>query len=424
MKLGLAVGLSLSSIAVDAGATQPLEFFLSRAHTYSIGTRESAATRRQREAEADAALGRLIPSFSARGVYTNQHETIGRFPGAPEPIVITPGNQVDAFLQLDVPLVDLANYYRYKASAAVARASAEQQNATTFDVDRAVARAYYLYTGSAAIARSARESVGAAEANYRYVEARKSAGAATDLDLQRALANLERAKQSVADADLAMALAARNLESLSGVTPTPADPPEPDDLRPEAPLSAWLARAGQTPQERASRALDEAADYSERASRAALLPTLSGMAQERFTNATGFSGRTASYMLSLTLAWRLDYGTIAASRAQAAAQDVQAVRSEGVRRAVADGIFEAYRRVEAGIAKSRAARAEAAAAARAAELAQDRYGAGMATQLDVTQAQRDAFLADAARIQADADLAYARAALRLAAGLPPGQGSP
>ena len=43
---------------------------------------------------------------------------------------------------------------------------------------------------------------------------------------------------------------------------------------------------------------------------------------------------------------------------------------------------------------------------------------GAATQLDVTQAQRDAFLASASQIQADFDLAYARAALRLAAGVP------
>jgi outer membrane protein TolC len=56
------------------------------------------------------------------------------------------------------------------------------------------------------------------------------------------------------------------------------------------------------------------------------------------------------------------------------------------------------------------------AASRAADLAVERYGAGAATQLDVTTAQRDAFLADAARIQADAELAAARIVLRLAAG--------
>ena len=81
-------------------------------------------------------------------------------------------------------------------------------------------------------------------------------------------------------------------------------------------------------------------------------------------------------------------------------------------------MFEAFKRVEASIAKSRAARDQERSAKRAAELASDRYGAGVATQLDVTEAQRDAFSAAAARIQADSDLAFYRAALRIAAGVP------
>jgi outer membrane protein TolC len=149
-----------------------------------------------------------------------------------------------------------------------------------------------------------------------------------------------------------------------------------------------------------------------------LLPTLSGNAQERISNATGFAGQASTYAMQLVLAWRLDYGMIGADRAQQASIEAQQVRLERTERALADATFEAYQRVEAGIAKSVAARAQASSAKRAAELAQDRYGIGAATQLDVTQAQRDAFLASAAQIQADSELAYARAALRLAAGVP------
>ena len=61
---------------------------------------------------------------------------------------------------------------------------------------------------------------------------------------------------------------------------------------------------------------------------------------------------------------------------------------------------EGNRRVEAGIVKSKAARAQSEASAHAAELAADRYSAGAATQLDVTQAQRDAFLAEASAVLA------------------------
>ena len=69
--------------------------------------------------------------------------------------------------------------------------------------------------------------------------------------------------------------------------------------------------------------------------------------------------------------------------------------------------------MHASIEKSRSARAQVDAALTAADLARDRFGGGLATQLDVLQAEQELFRAQVARIQADADLAYARAALRL-----------
>ena len=57
-----------------------------------------------------------------------------------------------------------------------------------------------------------------------------------------------------------------------------------------------------------------------------------------------------------------------------------------------------------------------AAAVHAADLARQRYQVGTITQLDLLQAQRDAFSAEVSRIQADADLVNARVQLRLASG--------
>jgi outer membrane protein TolC len=65
---------------------------------------------------------------------------------------------------------------------------------------------------------------------------------------------------------------------------------------------------------------------------------------------------------------------------------------------------------------SHSTRIQAQVSVHAADLAQDRYRAGVATQLDLLQAQRDAFAAEVSRIQADADLINARAQLRIAAG--------
>jgi len=403
----------------SAQATQPLDAFLERAKTHSFDAREATAMEQQRASEADAAVGRLTPSFSARGVYTrNQYESAVQLPGTATKLVITPLNQLDAFLQLDVPILDLANYHRYKAASALAASATEQKGATTVDVSRSVAKSYYQFLGADALVQSARESIKAALANLKNVDDRRAAGAATDLDHERAAASVARAEQDLADAELSAALAGRALETFSGLTPGPAEPMPEDDLHGEGQLGPWLALAASTPSQRVARRLGEAAEQNRKAANRALFPTLAGSAQERITNATGFSGRTSAYTLQLVLSWRLDYGTIASNDAQSAALEVQRVKVERSRRAAEDGAFEAFRRVEAGVAKSRAARAQASAAARAAALSADRYSAGVATQLDVTQAQRDAFLAAAAQIQADADLAFARASLRLASGVP------
>jgi outer membrane protein TolC len=414
-----ALFLAAVSATASAHATQPLDAFLDRAKVQSFDAREASATEQQRSSEADAALGRLVPSFSARGVYTrNQYEAAVQLPGSTTRLVITPYNQLDAFLQLDVPIVDLASYHRYKAASALAESAREQKGATTIDVSRSVARAYYQFQGAAALVDSARESIKAAQANLQNVDNRRAAGAATDLDHERALASVARAEQDLADAELGVALAGRALETLSGLSPEPAGTFPEDDLRGEGSLQSWVVLAANAPGQRAAQKLGEAAEQNRKAASRALWPTLSGNAQERFTNATGFTGRNSAYTLQLILAWRLDYGTYASSDAQSAALEVQRVRVERTRRTAEDAAFEAFRRVEAGVAKSRSARAQASAATRASSLSNDRYLAGVATQLDVTQAQRDAFLATAAKIQADADLAFARASLRLAAGVP------
>jgi len=101
---------------------------------------------------------------------------------------------------------------------------------------------------------------------------------------------------------------------------------------------------------------------------------------------------------------------------QEAQLGVAKARELRARLAASDAINADWNSVKAAIARSQSARAELAASKHAADLALDRYKAGAATQLDLLQAQRDAFSAEVARIQADADLANSRAQLRLSVG--------
>jgi len=419
ISLGIGTAASLLLASGRAGATQPLETFLEAARKSSFDVREQVATAEQRNWEHESAFGRLLPSASARGVYTrNQYAAEIQVPGQAGTVTITPQDQFDLFLQLDVPLVDLAGYSRNDQARHLARASGAQVEVSQNDVQRAVARSYYAFIGGGALVQAAERSEKIAEDNLAFVITRHQNGVATELDRERARATLEQSKQARAESELLAIQAARNLETVSGIAPTPVVEYPVDDLHPEAPLATWLGYKD-TPADRVQAELGQAAEYGKKAAARTLLPTLSANGQERITNATGFTGRTSAYTIQAMLSWRLDYSAYSTAQAQAHALDAQQVRAERSRRNVEDDIFNAWERVRTGIVKSASARVQAEAALRAETLSLARYQAGALTQLDVTQAQRDAFQSQAQRIQADADLQYARVLLRLTAGKSP-----
>jgi outer membrane protein TolC len=154
------------------------------------------------------------------------------------------------------------------------------------------------------------------------------------------------------------------------------------------------------------------------AAQLALIPTVGITATEHLTNATGFTGSQSLYVGTANLRWQLDLSTFGNMRSQAAGAEVARLREQNARQVALDQIHEAWFRVHNGIVKSRAARAAAVSAQAAVGRARERSQQGAGTQLELIQAERDAFSAEVSRLQADADLTYARAALRLQAGHP------
>jgi outer membrane protein len=151
----------------------------------------------------------------------------------------------------------------------------------------------------------------------------------------------------------------------------------------------------------------------------ALVPTLTADVSENLSRYGGLTGQTRYYTVSANLRWSFGLGTTASIRAQAAAAQAARVEQEAAQAAVRDDLHEQWQNVDTGLVKSRSSRAQAASATIAAEVARDRYAAGVSTQLELVQAERDLLDAEAARVQADANLAYSRVALRLTAGLDP-----
>lgn len=425
--LRAALAALILSATPRAHALQPLASFVAAARTGNADQRVAALTAVQRQGDALAALGRTLPSASARFVYTqNQYEakistaqlTGGALPPglAGKSLVIQPRNQVDAYFQLDVPVVDAAGWTRTAAARAGVRAAEHSARATLLDVEKQIANSYYQLIGAAALRRAAQRTLDAAKKNLALTRVRESGGVATPLEIERATAEVARAERSISDAELSAELARRALRTLSGLTPEGGVPEIVDDLHEEASLARYEA-AGPVPAVRVSASQREAAEDEALAAKLALVPTVAASAQEHLTNASGFTGHDSIWIATVTASWRLDVTTFGTIKSEQAGAEIARVREQAARQRALDQIHESWFRVHNGIAKSRAARAEADAADAAVARARDRYEEGAGTQLELVQAERDAFSADVARIQADAELAYARASLRLDAGL-------
>jgi len=420
---------ALALLAAPAFALQPLSEFLKGARQANVDQAVAARTLEQQEAESMVSLGRTLPSFSARGTYTrNQFESkidASQFlpPGAPSggdaALVIQPLNQLDGYLQLDAPILDAASWVRVGAQHANERAARQKVASTLLDVQKQVALRYSQLVGAEALKTSAQRSLDAAQANLDLTRTRRQGGVATDLDVNRASAEVERSRQSISDADLTAELSRRALLTLTGVQPQGEAAAPEDDLHEEAPLESFMQSGGDAlPVVAAATEQRKGAESAALAAQLALVPSVTASAMEHFTNATGFTGRSSLYVITGNLRWQVDLTTFGTMRSQAAAAEVARLREQGARQAAQDQIHEAWFRVHNGIAKSQAARAAATSAQAAVARARERSQQGAGTQLELIQAERDAFGAEVSRLQADADLSYARAALRLTAGHP------
>lgn len=414
----LAALFSSSAWAEGAsGELQSLGLFLRAAAVYSPDNREAKAQAQQQTESGYGVIGRSLPSLNAKGTYTyNQYESVISLPGGLGPITVQAHNQLDAYFTLNVPLIDVGTWVRGSAARQGSAALDQTAKARALDVQRQVVRTFYQLVAAQALTASAQHNLQLLSDNYELMKIRKEGGVASDLDVERAQAQVESGKQNVADAALQVELARQQLQSLSGVEPAHGTGSLEDDLHEEAPLQTWTKETDRIAYVQAATLSTEAARRNATGAKLAFLPTITGQFQERLSNVTGFTGRNSTYVALLAANWTLDFTTFFNAREQSAYAAMAEARETRARLAAQDAIHQAWQRVNTQIIKVRAALAGVRASAHAAAIARERSRYGAATQLDVLQAERDAFAADAARIQAQADLAYARAELRLSAG--------
>lgn len=408
--------VAASLLASPAMAVQPLEVFVSAARDRNPDARQASATWDQQRADALTALGRQLPGVSIRAnYYRNQYETT--FSAGGNPIVVQPQNQWTGSGTLNVPLIDLANFQRIAAANTNADSYARRLEATRLGVEAQTAQDYYQLLANLALVSVAENYLEVSQENRRLTETKLRAGAATRLDLDRALADVEAQVQQLASARLQVALVARDLESTTSIKPDISSTVDLiDDLHAERELSYFEGELPNVPSVTAAAATTHAAEQQATAEKLTLVPVLSGFFTEYYANAPGFEPSHWWWQAGLTLGWTFDLTTVGNIQSSGAAATATQAAEDKARLVAGDAIHRYWQIVVAGIAQSRSARAGRDAAVHASEQARVQYAAGSATQLDLLQARRDAFQAEVTRISTDANLINARAQLRLAAG--------
>jgi outer membrane protein TolC len=417
--------LGLTALALCAAPSlaraQALSTFLESAQQHNVDSRLSQEARLRAEAEFGEAWGSLLPSLSATGGWThNQYEAIVEFPTSQtttERVVITPGDQLDANLKVEVPIIDAAKWLKTSSSSAALSAAQARQRSSWSEVKRAVISAWYSLVAARAVLASANRSLAAAASQLDITASRTRIGVANELDLARSSAEVERNRQLVADAESLVATGGRSLRTLSGLEPGELPPLPTDDLHQEVPVEQLEARIDGLPQVEAANSDTLSAQRTLSGAGLALVPTVNAQFTQRFTNATGFQNQSSLYNAGLNFSWRLDVPAVQALRAQRSLTVTAELNAEKARLAARDQVHSDWQQVHAAVTKVRAAGAQVTAAQRATSLAHERYEAGVANQIDVIQAERDLFAAEVNHIQARGELASAREALRLSAGL-------
>jgi outer membrane protein TolC len=407
-----------NAVAQSSDAAFPsLETFIQASRSRSIQNREAQARLAVEEAAHDAATADLLPALSANAGYTrNQYEIAIQVPdgaSSVRPIITTAQNQLDATLRAQAPLVDVPAFINVRTATRRVQAASHRLEATTRDTDRAVIDAYYDRISSSGIERAAIRALQASRDSLEVIRGKRLAELASDTDVARAEAEVERRVQALAEARLSRALAERRLRTLTGLD-THGEAPLPEfDATAPPPLAELTRSLSTLPAVRAATA-DEAASVSTKSGAwLAFLPRLNAEASQRFTNVTGLA-RSPAWAAGVSAEWRLDPSTWGSARREQANVTVASLSKQRATEEALAAIEDAHEEVSARIARACAANAQITAARRAAETARARLNAGTATTLDVTLAERDVFDAEVAEAQARAELTRSRAHLMLA----------
>ncbi len=399
----LAAALFSAALAADA---QRLSLRMKQA--VEIALEEDGNTRvrlvaeaiRQAESRKGQARAALLPNIDGTLLWENRVVNLEAFgvkfalPGTPlrTPAKVGPFDVYDARGRGTQTIFNYSAIRRYQASKSGLRAALAEGESTREEVALQVAKAYLAALRAAARLEAAQANVALAEELLRLAENQKAAGTGTGIDVTRASVQLANEKQQLLGAvndrrrahlELLRAMDLRldtEIELADRLAYHPLDPPAPDEA-----LRQALENRGDW---RAQQRREETARFNHSAAKWERLPTASVFGDYgAIGSAPNDAFPTRSYGVRITIPV-FDGGRVDERRAESASL----LRQEMIRKAdlrarieleirlALDALQSAQEQVEVAEAGLALARQEL-------EQARRRFRAGVATGIEVTDAQ-------------------------------------
>ena len=381
-----------------------LDSLVERAVRSNLDLRDATARIREARAQYGVAVGALLPSLDATGSYTRSRVSENGFFGfGPFPRYRNEYNGAfDASWEIDL----FGGARRgYEAAVADVEASFEDRRAVLVSLLGEVARNYVSARGFQRQLAVLRDNVRSAQGTVDLTKARLTAGVATALDVARAESQLAASASLIPGTEGALMQSVHRLGVLLGAEPNALR----EEMGPEGPIPAAPARvivglpsdllARRPDVRRAERQLAAATARIGLAT-AELYPRISltgTFGLDSIGSGDFFKWGSRAWSLGPTLRWPVFAG--GRIRANIEVQDARAEQAaiayertfltalEDVENALVAYLREGDRR--------RSLEEEVAADRRAVELAEDLYRKGLASFLEVLEAQRSLYAAQA-----------------------------
>lgn len=378
----------------------------------------------QLEGRTRQARASLKPTLSVGAGYTRSDQFLSgssRSSGPSGSVSTSTGMQASVSLR---QLLFDRNHSRDLVRQAEAQEDAAERTLARTEADLVlqVKQAFYTYVQNMRLVQIHETNLRNQQQHLAQAQARLQAGVGLPLDVVRAEAavseatlNLQVARNNASTARVSLAL-------LMGIDPrTPIEVAESEEPAPptedlESLVQLAIAQRPELGQAEATRA---AAIHALDAARSTDAPTVAATAG---VAARGVSTPPLNHFLSvgIQVQWSPFDGGVKDGRVQEAQASIQAAEAqlEGTRRTIIADVSQAYLNLRTAEQRVVTADAGIANAEEALRLATGRYNAGLGTFLDVLDAQAALLTARTQRVNAEMAVAQARAALARAVGTP------